>query len=105
MGCVGTSRNIKIKDKIDVNEQFNLNEEDKDNKIKTPERKLDSESITKVAKLSNNNMIYNESPLNISFKHLIKNASELDDKYYILEKLSKNPISTNYKIQSKENTK
>ena len=107
MGCVGTSRNIKIKDKIDVNDQFNLNHEDNENKIKTPEIKLDSESITKKAKLSNNNMIYNESPIrvNSSIKTFMKDASEIDDKYFILEKLSKNPISTNYKIQSKENSK
>ena len=78
MGCVGTSRNIKIKDKIDVNDQFNLNHEDKENKIKTPEIKLDSESITKIAKLSNNNMIYNESPIRInsSIKTFMKDASE-----------------------------
>ena len=110
MGCVSSTKYIKVNDVKDNNnnEKIDLNNEEKINKIKSPKTKIDSGSNTKSGYLHSNNqnmMIYNESPLNISFKHLIKNASELDDKYYILEKLSKNPISTNYKIQSKENTK
>ena len=109
MGCVSSTKLIKVNESKDNNNEINdLNNDEKLIKIKSPKTKIDSESVTKSGQFHNNNqniMIHNESPINTSMKQFIKNASELDDKYYILEKLSKNPISTNYKIQSKENTK
>ncbi len=109
MGCVSSTKNIKVNESKDNNNEISdLNNEEKLNKIKSPKTKIDSESNTKSGHLHNNNqnmMIYNESPISKPSNHFIKNASEIDDKYYILEKLSKNPISTNYKIQSKANTK
>ena len=59
---------------------------------------------SKTNNASNKKNIINYNEINNKTQNkLLKDASEIDNLYFILEKISKNPISQNYKIQNKKN--
>ena len=100
MGCVKSSSLIKInkndieknknQNKIDTNNYINLKENNNKNNINENENKR------KDKKIENNDQ-------NDSVNNFIKKSSEIDAQYFILELISKNSFSSNYKIQSKSN--
>ena len=80
MGCIRTSGVINIKNCNQTSIKQNFNVQKKEN-------------------INNFNL-----PNNYSNEEICeKNASEIDDKYLIFEKISKNLLSTDYKIQCIEN--
>ena len=100
MGCVKSSSLIKInkndieknknQNKIDTNNYINLKENNNKNNIN------ENENERKDKKIENNDQ-------NDSVNNFIKKSSEIDAQYFILELISKNSFSSNYKIQSKSN--
>ena len=91
MGCIKTSGVINI---------YNNNDKNEENKNKIIEKQKQIDLINvKDKNFELNNQIYSNQNDSI----LVKNASEIDDKYIIFEKVSKNSISADYKIQSKLN--
>ena len=99
MGCVKTKTTItcNTQNKKNINDEFQ-------NEKKSPENKLDLDSNSKTNQVSNKKdfINYNEKNNPIQ-KKILEDASEIDNNYFILEKISKNPISQNYKIQNKKN--
>ena len=91
MGCIKTSGVININNNNDKNEEYK-------NKIIEKQKKVDINNFKE-----KNIELNNELSLNQKDSILVKNASEIDDKYIIFEKFSKNEISEDYKIQSKLN--
>ena len=100
MGCVKTNKTVNVEQK-----KSNINN-DFQSEIKSDYKK-ETDSILKTNNnLSNNhnkNINNKSEDDNFSKSSFLKDASEIDDKYFILEKISKNPVSTNYKIQNKKN--
>ena len=100
MGCVKTNKTVYVEQK-----KSNINN-DFQSEIKSDYKK-ETDSILKTNNnLSNNhnkNINNKSEDDNFSKSSFLKDASEIDDKYFILEKISKNPVSTNYKIQNKKN--
>ena len=99
MGCVKTNKTINVAQKKSyINED--LHEIKSDNKKET-------DSIVKTnnnhSNNNNKNINYKSEDDIFSKNKMIKNAYEIDDLYYILGTISKNPFSTNYKIQDKQN--
>ena len=100
MGCVKSSSLIKInkndleknknQNNIGPNNYINLKENNNKNIINENERKREEENI------ENNNQ-------NDKVKIFIKKASEIEAQYLILELISKNSYSSDYRIQSKSN--
>ena len=91
MGCIKTSGVINI---------YNNNDKNEENKNKIIEKQKQIDLINvKDKNFELNNQIYSNQNDSI----LVKNASEIDDKFIIFEKVSKNSISADYKIQSKLN--
>ena len=80
MGCIRTSGVINIKNCNQTSIKKTFNDQKKEN-------------------INNDNLANNYSIEEI----FEKNASEIDDKYLIFEKISKNLLSTDYKIQCIEN--
>ena len=100
MGCVKTNKTVYVdQKKSNINNDFQ-------SEIKSDFKK-ETDSILKTNNnLSNNhnkNINNKSEDDNFSKSSFLKDASEIDDKYFILEKISKNPVSTNYKIQNKKN--
>ena len=91
MGCIKTSGVININNNNDNNEEINK-------KIIEKQKKGDSNKCKEEIIVLNNKLSINQKD-----KIIIKNASKIDDKYIIFEKFSKNSISSDYKIQSKQN--
>ena len=91
MGCIKTSGVININNNNDNNEEINK-------KIIEKQKKGDSNKCKEEIIVLNNKLSINQKD-----KTIIKNASKIDDKYIIFEKFSKNSISSDYKIQSKQN--
>ena len=91
MGCIKTSGVININNNNDNNEEINK-------KIIKKQKKGDSNKCKEEIIVLNNKLSINQKD-----KIIIKNASKIDDKYIIFEKFSKNSISSDYKIQSKQN--
>ena len=99
MGCVKTKTTItcNTQNKKNINDEFQ-------NEKKSPENKLDLDSNSKTNQVSNKKDIINYNEKNNPIqKKILEDASEIDNNYFILEKISKNPISQNYKIQNKKN--
>ena len=99
MGCVKTKATItcNTQNKKNINDEFQ-------NEKKSPENKLDLDSNSKTNQVSNKKDIINYNEKNNPIqKKILEDASEIDNNYFILEKISKNPISQNYKIQNKKN--
>ena len=99
MGCVKTKTTItcNTQNKKNINDEFQ-------NEKKSPENKLDLDSNSKTNQVSNKKDIFNYNEKNNPIqKKILEDASEIDNNYFILEKISKNPISQNYKIQNKKN--
>ena len=99
MGCVKTKTTItcNTQNKKNINDEFQ-------NEKKSSENKLDLDSNSKTNQVSNKKDIINYNEKNNPIqKKILEDASEIDNNYFILEKISKNPISQNYKIQNKKN--
>ena len=99
MGCVKTKTTITCNKENKKNNNDELHYEKK-----SPDNKLDLDSNSKTNNASNKKNIINYNEINNKTQNkLLKDASEIDNLYFILEKISKNPISQNYKIQNKKN--
>ena len=89
MGCVKTKTTITCNKENKKNNNDELHYEKK-----SPDNKLDLDSNSKTNNASNKKNIINYNEINNKTQNkLLKDASEIDNLYFILEKISKNPIS------------